>query len=214
MTIDNRLSWSKHITNIKISCQKKLDILKHLSYKNLGADRKSLLRLYIMLIKPKIDYGCEAYSSACKSTLEKLDPIQNAAIRLGLGSFKSSPIYSLMSESGIKPLYIYRNIKIVNFTLRILVNEKHPIHEELMQRFAEMNDLNDQGRIRNCYIDRAINIFRENNLQINLMMKEDVSKSPPWGTNIKMCTNLFKLNKTRLTSLAALFTLSFSCTPT
>ena len=85
MTIDNRLSWSKHITNVKISCQKKLDILKHLSYKDWGADRKSLLRLYIMLIKPKIDYGCEAYSSACNSTLEKLDPIQNAAIRLGLG---------------------------------------------------------------------------------------------------------------------------------
>ena len=74
-------------------CNKILDLLKHLSHKNWGADRQSLLRLYIMLIKAKIDYGCEAYSSPSKTTLGNLDPIQNATIRIATGAFKTSTYY-------------------------------------------------------------------------------------------------------------------------
>ena len=38
--------------------------MKHLSHKTWGADRTTLLRLYTSLLKPKIEYGCEAYASA------------------------------------------------------------------------------------------------------------------------------------------------------
>ena len=82
--------------------------VKHLSHLTWGADRVSLLRLYITLVKPKLDYGCEAYSSASKSVLESLEPVHNAAIRIATGAFKSSPIISLNSNSGLKPLKYYR----------------------------------------------------------------------------------------------------------
>ena len=77
---DIALRWKHHVTQLKISCHKVLNVLKHLSHLTLGADRVSLLRLYIMLMKPKFDYGCEAYSSASKSVLESLEPIHNAAM--------------------------------------------------------------------------------------------------------------------------------------
>ena len=75
--------------------QRKIGFVKHLSHKNWGADRQSFLRLYIILIKPKIDYGCEAYSSPSKTTVGKLGPIQNAAIRIATGAFRTSPIICL-----------------------------------------------------------------------------------------------------------------------
>ena len=59
-----------------------------------------------MLIKIKIGYGCEAYSSASKTTLRKLYPIQNIAIRIATGAFKTSLIISLQSEADIKSLEI------------------------------------------------------------------------------------------------------------
>ena len=81
---DTALRWKHHVTQLKISCHKVLSVLKHLSRLTWGADRVSLLRLYIMLVKPKLDYGCEAYSSVSKSVLESLEPIHNAAIRTRL----------------------------------------------------------------------------------------------------------------------------------
>jgi hypothetical protein len=61
--IDNSMTWRQHITALRASCMKSLDLLKHLSHKSWSADRTSLLRLYIMLIKPKLDYGSEVYSA-------------------------------------------------------------------------------------------------------------------------------------------------------
>ena len=54
-----------------------------------------------MLLKPKIDYGSEVYSSASRSLLDSLEPIQNAALRIATGAFRTSPILSLRVESGI-----------------------------------------------------------------------------------------------------------------
>ena len=57
-----------------------------------------------MLLKPKIDYGSEVYSSACRSLLDSLEPIQNAALRIATGALHTSPIPSLRVESGIRSL--------------------------------------------------------------------------------------------------------------
>ena len=58
MTFDSSLTWRNHITLLKASCHKTLNLLKHLSHKAWGVDGTSLFRLYVMLLKPKLDYGC------------------------------------------------------------------------------------------------------------------------------------------------------------
>ena len=69
VTLDNALSWKNYIQILQVSCHKTLNLLKHLSHKDLVADRTSQLRLYVMLLKPKLDYVSEAYASASKSYL-------------------------------------------------------------------------------------------------------------------------------------------------
>jgi hypothetical protein len=52
-----------------------------------GTDKNSLLLLYTSLIRSKIDYGAQVYSCAKKTHLNKLDTVQNTALRLALGPF-------------------------------------------------------------------------------------------------------------------------------
>ena len=50
-----------------------------------GDDRKVMLRLYISLVRSKIDYVCIVYGLARKTYLHMLDPIHNQGLRLFVG---------------------------------------------------------------------------------------------------------------------------------
>ena len=78
-------------------------------------------------------------------------------MRLATGAFKSPSVVSLLSESGIKPLVTYKNILILNYLARIMVNRNHPLHNESNRRIneIEVRGNEDYGR---CFVDRAIYI--------------------------------------------------------
>ena len=67
-----------------------------------------MLRIYRVMIRSKLDYGCTIYSSAKPYIQERLDPIHNAAIRLSIGAFRSSLVLSLYADSGEPPLRLRR----------------------------------------------------------------------------------------------------------
>ena len=77
LIFDKKLTWSSHIDGLKLKVRKSLDILKVVSGFDWGADKKSLLRLYNALCRSKLDYGCQIYSSACKTKLKGLDAVHN-----------------------------------------------------------------------------------------------------------------------------------------
>ena len=151
MTYDNSFTWRPHITKLKASCNKTIDLLKHLSHKKWGADRKSLLSLYIMLIKPKIDYGIETYASTAKTYKNSINAIQNSAIRIATGAFKSSPITSLHAESGIKPYKYFSDIKHLNYLIRVSANPSHPLH----QKYTEYTENPNLSRTKELCLQYA-----------------------------------------------------------
>ena len=53
------------------------------------------MRMYLLLFRPKLDYGCIVYSSAGEGTLGALDFIQNDAMRISSGVFRTTAINSL-----------------------------------------------------------------------------------------------------------------------
>ena len=127
LVIDNSLTWRNHIINLKGECVKRLNLLKHLSHTAWGADSASLTRLYKALILTKIDYGCEAYGSACKSLLKTLEPVQNQAMRIATGAFRSTPIQSLQILSGLFPCAMHREYRKLQYVIRIIVNPNNPL---------------------------------------------------------------------------------------
>jgi ribonuclease HI len=203
VTFDSSMTWKPHITALKQSCTKSLDLLKHLTHKSWGADRTSLLRLFIMLIKPKIDYGVEAYSSACLSLLSLIDTVENAAIRIATGAFRSSPVLSLYAESGLKPPACYREIKLLNFYTRIIANPTHPLHESVIDiEEAEFEEEDEEVlSINKSYLSRISCIKERHDLKFNCIMPEVFPPYPSWRLpDVDVCEDLFNLKKSSVTS--------------
>ena len=93
-----------------------------------GADQQSLLHLYRSLIRSKLDYGCVVYGSARRSYLQMLDPIQNHALRLCLGAFRTSPSSSLCVLTNELPLYLRRKKLSMQYCLRLSSTSQNPAH--------------------------------------------------------------------------------------
>jgi len=196
LTFDSSLTWRPHVKALKISCNRTLDLLKHISHRDWGADRASLLRLYMSLLKPKLDYGCEAYASACRTLLQTLDPIQNSAIRIATGAFRSSPVMSLHADSGLMPIKYYRDIKLLNTFIRIIANPSHPLHSAAEDELYATED-NRTANSPKCFLRRAVDKIREYNLNFEDIMDETSCPEPPWQSihRIKVCTELFDIRK-------------------
>ena len=119
LIFDNRLLWRPHLLYLRDRCMRDLNLLKVLSHHSWGSDTVTLLRLYNALIKPKLQYGSQAYGSACKSALKLLDPVHHAALRIATGAFRTSPIESLYSISGEMSLTNIRAVDDVRHFLRM-----------------------------------------------------------------------------------------------
>lgn len=64
----------------------------------------TLLFLHQTLILSKLDYGWQVYSSTAPCVLRKLYDVHHQGLLMALGAFKSFPVKSLYSESGLPSL--------------------------------------------------------------------------------------------------------------
>lgn len=106
--LDRSLRWSRHINEVCEKTQKFLNILKVLAGSGWGVHPKHLRRLYINLIRSRIDFGCYFYDSSANSHTYKLDKIQNQALRIIGGFIKTTPIHVMESEICVAPLTVRR----------------------------------------------------------------------------------------------------------
>jgi hypothetical protein len=87
LVIDERLNWSSHLKKAKHKANSKLNIIKCLAGKKLGADASILLNIHRSVVLPTLRYGEEIYGSAKESELQKLEPVNNKGIRIAMGAF-------------------------------------------------------------------------------------------------------------------------------
>lgn len=103
-----------------------LNLLKVVSHTDWGADTNTLLTLYRSVVRSKLDYGCIVYGSARKSYLDSLDRVQNAALRICLGAFRTSPISSLHIEANELPVALRREKLALQYALKLRANQNNP----------------------------------------------------------------------------------------
>ena len=181
------LTWKKHIEALKISCMQRLNIMKAVASTNWGASKTVLRQIYILYIQSKIDYGSVVYSSAAESTLQKLDIIQNNAMRLILGARKSSPILSIQAESCIPPLTLKRGYLIIKDYVKLAYSPEN----DYTANFLGIGKDNEKLPA-NSLVVRAKEFCNVLNIeQIKCIPTERVSDVPPW---IKV-SSLIKHNK-------------------
>jgi hypothetical protein len=69
--------------------------MKRLAGSQWGSSRCILNATYKTYIKSALRYGCEALITATPAILNKLEVIQNQALRLITGAMKSTPLASM-----------------------------------------------------------------------------------------------------------------------
>ena len=126
MTFDCKLTWRSHIEALKIKVKKSLNILKVISSFEWGADKQSLIRLYDALCRSKLEYGCQIYSSACKTLLNELDVVHHAGLRICSGAFKTSPVESLYVDTEELPLDLRREELSIRYELKLKGTPENP----------------------------------------------------------------------------------------
>ena len=126
MIFDKKLRWHEHIKYLYDSCHKRLNILRSLQSQAWGADRHTLILIFKSYIRSKLDYGCHLYDSAAKSIKNKLNVIQNSALRLATGALRVTNIKKLEVEAHIPPLQMHREYMSFNYGLKIISNIQHP----------------------------------------------------------------------------------------
>ncbi|XP_076043779.1 uncharacterized protein LOC143026881 [Oratosquilla oratoria] len=126
MIFDSKLTWTSHIDTLKTKARKSLNILKVIPSFIWGADKRSLLMLYNTLCQSKIDYGCQIYSSTCKTRLKELDTVHNMSLRICSGAFRTSPVESIYVDSGELPLDLHREELGLRLLFKIKTDRKNP----------------------------------------------------------------------------------------
>ena len=116
---DQKLTWSCHITNVVIKCNKVINLLKSISKIEWGADKSSLLLLYKALILSRMDYGCPVFMDAAKCHLLKLDRIQSKALRICSGAFPTTPVAALQVECLEMPLHLRHRELALKYYIKI-----------------------------------------------------------------------------------------------
>lgn len=136
MVFDSKLNWNSHLQHLKTECFKRINILKALSHISWGSDETILLTLYKSLIRSKLDYGSIIYASASKSSLGNLNVIQNTALRLVTGAFRTSPAVSLYRETGELPLWMRRKQLSLAYASKVAALPNHPVYKILTKSFT------------------------------------------------------------------------------
>jgi len=103
ITLDAKLTWTKHINTIQQSANRKLNILKSFAGKTFTR-RSNLRTLYLGFVRPTLEYASVCWTSAANYKLAKLERIQNSALRLITGAARSTPIEVLQADTNIPPL--------------------------------------------------------------------------------------------------------------
>ena len=105
LTFDPNLKYSTHTDNTITKAKKTLNLLKLLTSTHWGKSKETLITTYKTLLLPIIEYANNIWSPIISSTsLNKLQKIQNAALRTITGCTLDTNTQHLHSEIKILPL--------------------------------------------------------------------------------------------------------------
>ena len=179
LIFDSKLTFIPHLKYLRKKRLQAINLLRVVGHYDWGADSTTLLKLYDSTIRSKLDYGCMVYGSACDSYLKMLDPIQNKALRICLGAFRTSPIPSLQVYSKRPPLDLRRTKLGLQYALQLKSNPFNPTHKIVFQpRFAEL--FANKPKSTPTFGIRTLNHFKTANISLDNIGTIELPKTPPW----------------------------------
>nr|CAI5850572.1 unnamed protein product [Callosobruchus analis] len=180
ITFDSKLLWKPHVVDLVNRCRKNLNIMRCLASTKWGAHRECLLPLYKATIMSKLEYGCLAFEGARKTTLHALKSIHYQGIKTAIGAYRTSPINSVLFESGIPPLEIRMRIRLLNYAANIKSQPKHPNYNIITSNEETLLVFNNRPTVTKPIGIRVDKICDETNINIPDLYTQTYHKSAPW----------------------------------
>ena len=108
-------------------------VLKKLTGSRWCANLKALKQFYMGSMRPLLEYGSSTFGTGASTTLEKLDKIQNTALRIISGGMKFTPVNEIESPVELKSLEEHRKEKIVLQAKKCKCLQCHPMHKKISE---------------------------------------------------------------------------------
>jgi hypothetical protein len=103
LLFDPQLNWNQHINNLEKRIKYKLYQLQRISYsEKYQLSTHAIWQLYIITIRPIIEYGMAIYGN--QSNLNKLQKLQNKAVRIALRAKKTTKMIYLNTLLNVQSL--------------------------------------------------------------------------------------------------------------
>lgn len=141
ITFDSYLSWTTHVADVSRKVYYSLHSLKCLqSFLPLPTK----ITLAQSLILPLLDYADACYLDATELLLNKLERLQNAAIRFIFGLRKYDHVSNFRKDLKWLPIRLRRNVRILCLLFNVLFNPAYPSY--LRERFSFVHPPNTSCR--------------------------------------------------------------------
>ncbi|XP_046974495.1 uncharacterized protein LOC124540818 [Vanessa cardui] len=172
-----------HINSVVEKTQKFINLFKILAGLNWGIHPKHLRRLYISIIRSRMDYACFLYDNAAKTHLINLDRVQNMAMRLIGGFVKSTAIHVMESELCLVPLHIRRVYLGSKFLFKSKAFSPSPVYTNIV----ELNANCQNYYWRSKKLPLLITIYRTfNSYNIHSSSKPEMYNLDTWVNYIDL----------------------------
>ena len=156
VTISSDLTWNRHVDNIVSKACKRLYMLYQL--KRAGIAQTDLVRIYISVIRPILEYACPVWSTNIPLYLsDKIEMVQKRAMRAIYPGLSYADILNVV---GIAPLSV-RRTQICTRYFNDMKQEDHKLHHLLPEQrnvHYELRSCNQYPLVR-CRTSRYKNSF-------------------------------------------------------
>ena len=125
--IDYKLRFHKHAEYIAArasSATNALKVVAQLSGVNCSVPRK----IFNATVKPILDYGSEIHNLMSKTQQERLERVQNAALKSCLGVPKWTATHNIRAKLNILPVSTRSEIAQAKYITKVLQNQEHSLH--------------------------------------------------------------------------------------
>lgn len=184
LTFDSKLTWSSHIKEIKAKSTRNLNLIKILSHHTFGYDRELLLGILKSIVLSVIDYGCVIYDTANQALLNSFNTVINSGIRMAIGAFRTSPVNSMMIDSGILPLKYRREYFHLTYGLKIISSHAHPLHENMNTIISDhkMDKMTKRYHSITYRLNKTLDTYNIN-IDKELFNSKKFNNQPIWTKN-------------------------------
>ena len=124
-----KLTYSTHIHNISVQAQKPLQMIKALTATGWGKQKETLMATYKAVMRPDLEYASSIWSPVASSTsINKLQVMQNAALRTATGCTQDTNIQHLHDEILILPIHEHQQLHASQYKQKTQ-HPSHPLHK-------------------------------------------------------------------------------------